>query len=64
MLPERVRLWAAFEPPDSVTAEVAGSSPVVPPHTLQMAYGMIWRREFREIGCNLGAFCTQFAPKN
>jgi hypothetical protein len=23
-----------------------------------MAYGMIWRSEIREIGCNLGAFCT------
>ena len=41
-----------------------GFEPRRPRHTFQKTYGMIWRREFREIGCNLVAFCTQFAPKN
>ena len=40
-----------------------GFEPRRPRHTFQMTYGMIWRREISEIGCNLGAFCTQFAPK-
>ena len=40
-----------------------GFEPRRPRRTFQMTYGMIWRREISEIGCNLGAVCTQFAPK-
>jgi hypothetical protein len=29
-----------------------------------MTYGMLLRQEIGKTGCNLGAFCTPFAPKN
>jgi hypothetical protein len=41
-----------------------GFEPRRPRHTFQKIYAMISRREISEIGRNLGAFCTQLAPKN
>ena len=39
-----------------------GFEPRRPRHTFQKTYRMIWRRGISKIGCELGAFCTQFAP--
>ena len=59
-----VKIWVSFGPEvPSCHGRGRGFEPRRPRHTFQMTYGMIWRVGISETGCNLGAFCTQFAPK-
>jgi hypothetical protein len=56
--PSATYVFCKLRPSFSVTAEVAGSSPVVPAIHSKRVNGMIIAKKTSEIGCKQGASCT------